>query len=79
MKIKINESQFNRLILERHFSDLMYHFTPLENLSKILEDDMLMYSFDAYADNNYSVSLTTTKVLNLGFRMLIIEWGPLQE
>ena len=67
IKIKINESQFNRLILERHFSDLIYHFTSLENLSKILEDDMLMYSFDAYADNNYSVSLTTTKSSQFGF------------
>ena len=39
----------------------------MENLSKILEDDMLMYSFDAYADNNYSVSLTSTKSSQFGF------------
>lgn len=67
MKIRINESQFNRLILEKHFSDLIYHFTELDSLSKILEDDMLMYSFDAYADNNYSISLTTTKSSQFGF------------
>lgn len=67
MKININESQFNRLILERHFSDLIYHFTALFNLPKILEDDMLTYSYDAYGDSDYSVSLTTTKSSQFGF------------
>lgn len=67
MKITINESQFNRLILEKHFSDVIYHFTSLDNLSRILEDDMLNYSYDAYGDNDYSISLTTTKSSQFGF------------
>lgn len=67
MKIKINESQFNRLILERHFSDFIYHFTALFNLPDILKDDMLMYSSDVYGDNDYSVSLTTTKSSQYGY------------
>ena len=64
MKININESQFNRLILERHFSDLMYHFTPLCFLPKILKDDMLMFSEE---DDESFVSLTTIRSSQFGY------------
>lgn len=67
MKININESQFNRLILERHFSDVIYHFTPLYNLPKILEDDMLLYSDDEYGYNEPFISLTTIKSTQFGY------------
>lgn len=64
MKIAINENQFNRLILERHFSDLMYHFTPLCYLPKILKDDMLTFSKE---DDEPFVSLTTIRSSQFGY------------
>ena len=64
MKIAINESQFNRLILERHFSDVMYHFTPLYHLPKILKSDMLTFSKE---DGESFVSLTTIRSSQFGY------------
>ena len=67
MKININENQFNRLILERHFSDVIYHFTPLYNLPEILEDNMLTYSYDYDNYDKYFISVTTTRSAQYGY------------
>ena len=64
MKITINERQFNQLILERHFSDIMYHFTPLYKLPKILKSDMLTFSNE---DGESFISLTTIKSSQFGY------------